>query len=727
MGVAVSGWRWPGGLPRRPARGRLGNGDGRVLARRLQDGDPGGHYRRALAHFPIPAMAQRVLDATSSRAAERGRPDPPLPKLTLGRRVPARSSPSSATSPRSGSPRRGTTVSSASTASRRSSSPPQPPCSGRCSPASTTCSWAPASPRGAPAAALPGGRRGRPIPVDVAGDSEHRSWRSTPAPCSARTCRRSPAPTSSRSSRSTSWRPTCTATRRSAPTASSSTTPGRRPLRPTARADAARRARRAGLRPPRRGRPREDGRHRAAVLGGRRARRPGQVAAAVAAGAAGVQVGTLFALSPRVRHDGCLRDPLLDRLRSARSRSATTPGPARPASRSRSRPRGDGRQARGLRGPARLCDLWYLRSPTSARDGPVGYRCAAEPVHMYVRKGGAAEDTEGRKCLCNGLTATIGLGQPRRDGHDEDPWSPSARTSRVPGELVAPPPGGWTAPRGRRLPRGEWPDAAGPPPRVECGSGKPWRPPPHSRRGGERSGLGARPVTTTLPRACPPATWSTAAAASSSGKVRSSAGRIPPRSMTSVSGGEVGAVLGGREHDEPLPHERREERRADRALQAAEPAAPVLAAHDDQAAALGEQPAEQAHRAVAGDVEHDVEALVEGVEGGRRVVDDPLGAERPHQVGLGRAADAGDPGAEVDGELHGIRADAARAPMTSTRSPAFTPPARTACRAVIADTGTAAASSTERFAGRRASRVIGTTASSANEPRAVPYTASPTV
>ena len=63
--------------------------------------------------------------------------------------------------------------------------------------------------------------------------------------------------------------------------------------------------------------------------------------------------------------------------------------------------------------------------------------------------------------------------------------------------------------------------------------------------------------------------------------------------------------------------------------------------------------------------------------------------------------------------------------MTSTRSPCPTRAARTACSAVIADTGTAAASSTVRFPGRRASRATGTTANSANEPRAVPYTASP--
>jgi hypothetical protein len=31
-----------------------------------------------------------------------------------------------------------------------------------------------------------------------------------------------------------------------------------------------------------------------------------------------------------------------------------------------------------------------------------------------LAKGGKAEDCEGRRCLCNGLLATIGIGQTRR-------------------------------------------------------------------------------------------------------------------------------------------------------------------------------------------------------------------------------------------------------------------------------------------------------------------------
>ena len=85
MGVAVSGWR----LAREVSRaGHLGVVSGTamdaVIARRLQDGDEGGHYRRALAHFPSPAMAQRVLDTyfvEGGRSADT--PYKPMPKLTL--------------------------------------------------------------------------------------------------------------------------------------------------------------------------------------------------------------------------------------------------------------------------------------------------------------------------------------------------------------------------------------------------------------------------------------------------------------------------------------------------------------------------------------------------------------------------------------------------------------------------------------------------------------------
>jgi NAD(P)H-dependent flavin oxidoreductase YrpB (nitropropane dioxygenase family) len=62
MGAAVSNWR----LARTVAeKGHLGvvsgTAIGAILTRRLQNGDPGGHMRRALEHFPLPELAAEIL------------------------------------------------------------------------------------------------------------------------------------------------------------------------------------------------------------------------------------------------------------------------------------------------------------------------------------------------------------------------------------------------------------------------------------------------------------------------------------------------------------------------------------------------------------------------------------------------------------------------------------------------------------------------------------------
>ena len=67
------------------------------------------------------------------------------------------------------------------------------------------------------------------------------------------------------------------------------------------------------------------------------------------------------------------------------------------------------------------CDLGYLRHAYKRDDGTLGWRCPSEPIETYVLKGGHEADTCGRKCVCNGLTAAIGLGQVRRDGTVELP------------------------------------------------------------------------------------------------------------------------------------------------------------------------------------------------------------------------------------------------------------------------------------------------------------------
>jgi nitronate monooxygenase len=69
----------------------------------------------------------------------------------------------------------------------------------------------------------------------------------------------------------------------------------------------------------------------------------------------------------------------------------------------------------------RICDLGYLRTAYRMADGRLGYRCPAEPVDTYVKKGGELGDTVGRKCLCNALMADIGYAQVRDGGEVEKP------------------------------------------------------------------------------------------------------------------------------------------------------------------------------------------------------------------------------------------------------------------------------------------------------------------
>ena len=65
------------------------------------------------------------------------------------------------------------------------------------------------------------------------------------------------------------------------------------------------------------------------------------------------------------------------------------------------------------------------------------------------------------------------------------------------------------------------------------------------------------------------------------------------------------------------------------------------------------------NRAIADVIENQVVALRALREIFLRVIDDPVGAERAHQVDVARAAHAGDFGAEMFGDLYRERADAA--------------------------------------------------------------------
>ena len=142
--------------------------------------------------------------------------------------------------------------------------------------------------------------------------------------------------------------------------------------------------------------------------------RPGKLAEALRLGAAGVQVGTAFAFCEESGVQPELKREALRLSRLGQARVFTDPlvSPA-------GFPFKVAQIAQTLSEAAlyenrpRICDLGYLRHPYRKTDGTVGYRCPAEPLKNFLQKGGTLADTQGRKCICNGLPATVGLGQVR--------------------------------------------------------------------------------------------------------------------------------------------------------------------------------------------------------------------------------------------------------------------------------------------------------------------------
>lgn len=141
---------------------------------------------------------------------------------------------------------------------------------------------------------------------------------------------------------------------------------------------------------------------------------------ALDAGACGVQIGTAFAFCDESGLDPTLKRQVLDEVVTGRATVRTDPVASPTGYPFKLVPVDDTIGDDGTYGARpRRCDLGYLREPYQRPDGLVGYRCAAEPVDDYLAKGGRVEDADGRRCLCNGLVSTIGLGQHRADGYAE--------------------------------------------------------------------------------------------------------------------------------------------------------------------------------------------------------------------------------------------------------------------------------------------------------------------
>ncbi|MEO6789420.1 MAG: nitronate monooxygenase [Ornithinibacter sp.] len=450
MGVAVSGWR----LAREVSlAGHLGVVSGTamdaVLARRLQDGDPGGHYRRALAHFPSAAIATRVIE---TYFIEGGRgpntPYTPVPKLTLstsraGQELAVAGNFAEVWLAREGHDG----VVGINCLEKIQMATPTALLGAMLAGVDYVLMGA-GIPREVPQLlrSLAAGEVGR-IPADVVGGTLQRTIEVDPVALLGADLPELSRPDflaivsldqlASYLHRDPEIRPDGFVVER--PPAGGHSAPPRGRLQldeagepvygPRDEADLGKMAA-IGL-----------PFWMAGAYG-----TPEQVLAAVRAGAVGVQVGTLFALSADSGLSDAAREPVLEKLRAGEltvrndPRASPTGFPFKVVTLEGTASQGEAYEAR-----TRLCDLSYLRQPFERADGTVGYRCAAEPVHMYLRKGGEAQDTEGRKCLCNGLTATIGLGQHRKSGFDEVPLVTLGEDLAGANELIVRHPDGWTA------------------------------------------------------------------------------------------------------------------------------------------------------------------------------------------------------------------------------------------------------------------------------------------
>ena len=144
---------------------------------------------------------------------------------------------------------------------------------------------------------------------------------------------------------------------------------------------------------------------------------PEKLREAVALGAAGIQVGTAFAFAEESDLRADYKQALLDKAVHGQAQVFTDPlasptgFPFKVA-----QLEGTGSDAETCAARPRICDLGFLRETYRTPEGTIGYRCSAEPVSVYLAKGGKAEDAAGRKCICNALLANIGHPQ-TRNGH----------------------------------------------------------------------------------------------------------------------------------------------------------------------------------------------------------------------------------------------------------------------------------------------------------------------
>ncbi len=149
---------------------------------------------------------------------------------------------------------------------------------------------------------------------------------------------------------------------------------------------------------------------------------PERVVEALKQGATGVQIGTAFAYCEESGLEQELKARTLAMSRNGEARIFTDPIASPTGFPFKVLQMDDTHSDKTTyENRARICDLSYLRHAYKKPDGKLGWRCPSEPIDDYLKKGGKEEDTVGRKCVCNGLMANLGLGQIKKSGELEKP------------------------------------------------------------------------------------------------------------------------------------------------------------------------------------------------------------------------------------------------------------------------------------------------------------------
>lgn len=151
-----------------------------------------------------------------------------------------------------------------------------------------------------------------------------------------------------------------------------------------------------------------------------------KIQGALSSGATGVQVGSVFALTEESGMKPAYRTAILNEIKKGTEDAALvrttlfspTGFPFKVAQL-------DGTLADDAVYAARprLCDIGLLQQRGLSKPDANGqrrlfHRCSAAPIESFVKKRGLPHNTESRRCLCNGLLSTVGLGQVKNQGEE---------------------------------------------------------------------------------------------------------------------------------------------------------------------------------------------------------------------------------------------------------------------------------------------------------------------